>query len=35
MQFDRAGEEEEAYAVAKAESFEQAEKLLEKRRQQA
>ncbi len=34
MQFDRAGEDEEEYAVAKAESFEQAEKLLDKRREQ-
>jgi hypothetical protein len=32
MQFDRAGEENEEYAVAKAESVEQAEKLLDKRR---
>ena len=33
MRFDRAGEGAEAYAVAKAESVEQAEKLLDERRQ--
>lgn len=34
MQFDRAGESEEEYAVAKAESVEKAEKLLDRRREQ-
>jgi hypothetical protein len=34
MQFDRAGEDEGEYAVAKADSVEQAEKLLNKRREQ-
>jgi hypothetical protein len=34
MQFDRAGEDEEEYAVAKADSVEQAETLLDKRREQ-
>ncbi|WP_246984514.1 hypothetical protein [Halorientalis marina] len=35
MRFDRAGEDAEGYAVAKADSVEEAEQLLEKRRQQA
>ena len=34
MEFDRAGEDEEEYAVAKTDSVEQAEKLLDKRREQ-
>jgi hypothetical protein len=34
MQFDRAGEDQEEYALAKAESYEEAEKLLDKRRAQ-
>ena len=34
MQFDRAGEDEEEYAVAKADSVDQAETLLDKRREQ-
>ncbi|SDF44313.1 hypothetical protein [Halorientalis regularis] len=35
MRFDRAGEGEESYAVAKAESVEEAEQLLDKRSQEA
>jgi hypothetical protein len=35
MQFDRAGSDEESYALAKAESVEGAEKLLDKRRTEA
>jgi len=35
MQFDRAGEDKESYQLAMADSREQAEKLLDRRRQQA
>lgn len=35
MQFDRAGEDEESYQLAMADSTEKAEKLLDKRRQEA
>jgi hypothetical protein len=35
MQFDRAGEDEESYQLAMADSQEKAEKLLDKRREQA